>query len=51
MLRPRIRKEDQVHRDVVLVKADQKGGAVGAAPIGNHIDVCSTSRQLYGGRP
>ena len=51
MFRPGIRKEDQVHRDVVLVQADQKGGAVGAAPVGNHIDVCFTSYQLYGGRP
>ena len=41
MLRPRIRKEDQVHRDTVLVQPDQKGGAVGAAPIGNHIDASS----------
>ena len=46
MLRPRIRKEDQVHRDTVLVQPDQKGGAVGAAPIGNHIDVCFTSRSI-----
>ena len=51
MLRPGIRKEDQVHRDAVLVQADQKGGAVDTAPIGNHIDVCFTSHQLYGGRP
>ena len=41
MLRPRIRKEDQVHRDTVLVQPNQKGGAVGAAPIGNHIDTSS----------
>ena len=41
MLCPRIRKEDQVHRDTVLVQPDQKGGAVGAAPVGNHIDVSS----------
>ena len=41
MLRPRIRKEDQAHRDTVLVQPDQKGGAVGAAPIGNHIDASS----------
>ena len=38
MLRPGIRKEDQVHRDAVLVQADQKGGAVDTAPVGNHID-------------
>ena len=41
MLRPRIRKEDQIHRDAVLVQPNQKGGAVGAAPVGNHIDVSS----------
>lgn len=41
MLRPRIRKEDQVHRDTVLVQPNQKSGAVGAAPIGNHIDASS----------
>ena len=41
MLCPRIRKENQVHRDTVLVQPDQKGGAVGAAPVGNHIDVSS----------
>ena len=41
MLRPRIRKEDQVHRDTVLVQPDQKGGAVGTTPIGNHIDASS----------
>ena len=35
MLCPCIRKEDQVHRDTVLVQPDQKGGAVGAAPVGN----------------
>ena len=38
MLCPRIRKENQVHRDTVLVQPYQKGGAVGATPIGNHID-------------
>ena len=41
MLCPRIRKEDQVHRDTVLVQSDQKGGAVGAAPVRNHIDASS----------
>ena len=41
MLRPRIRKEDQVYRDTVLVQPDQKGGAVGTTPIGNHIDASS----------
>ena len=51
MLRPGIRKEDQVYRDMVLVQTDLKGGAVDTAPIGNHIDVCFTSHQLYGGRP
>ena len=46
MLRPGIRKEDQVHRDTVLVQADQKGGAVDTAPVGNHIDMCFTSRSI-----
>ncbi len=38
VFRPGIREEDQVHRDTVLVQANQKGGAVGTAPVGNHID-------------
>ena len=46
MLRPGIRKEDQVHRDAVLVQADQKGGAVDTAPVGNHIDMFFTSRSI-----
>ena len=46
MLRPGIRKEDQIHRDAVLVQADQKGGAVDTAPVRNHIDVCFTSRSI-----
>ena len=34
MLCPRIRKEDRVHRDTVLVQPNQKGSAVGASPKG-----------------
>ena len=42
MFRPRIRKEDQIHWDtVLLVQPNQKGGAVGSALIGNPVDTSS----------
>ena len=39
MLTARIRKQDQVNRDTVLVKPNKKGGAVRTAAIGNNIDM------------
>ena len=37
MLAARIRKQDQVNRDTVLVQPNKKGGAVRTAAIGNDI--------------
>ena len=45
MLTARIRKQDQVNRNTVLVQPNEKGGAVRAAAIGNNIDML-TSNQL-----
>ena len=45
MLAARIRKQDQVNRDTVLVQPNKKGGAVCTAAIGNNIDML-TSNQL-----
>ena len=45
MLAARIRKQDQVNRDTVLVQPNKKGGAVCTATIGDNIDML-TSNQL-----
>lgn len=39
MLTARIRKQDQVNRDTVLMQSNKKGGAVRTAAIGNNIDI------------
>ena len=38
MFGPSVGKQNQVYRNVVLMQPNQKGGAVGAAPVGNHVD-------------
>ena len=43
MLAARIRKQDQVNGDTVLVQPNEKGGAVRTAPLGNKIDMHTTS--------
>ena len=45
MLSARIRKQDQVNGDTVLVQPNKKGGAVCTATIGDNIDML-TSNQL-----
>ena len=50
MLTARIRKQDQVNGDTVLMQPNKKGGAVRTATIGDNIDML-TSNQLKGGRP
>ena len=45
MLTARIRKQDQVNRDTVLMQSNKKGGAVCTATIGDNIDML-TSNQL-----
>ena len=47
MLTARIRKQDQVNRDMVLVQANKKGGAVRTAAIGNNIDMLTSSQSLF----
>ena len=46
MLAARIRKQDQVNRDTVLVQPNKKGGAVRTAAIGNNIDMLTSSMLL-----
>ncbi len=47
MLTARIRKQDQVNRDMVLVQPNKKGGAVRTAAIGNNIDMLTSSQSLF----
>ena len=47
MLTARIRKQDQVNRDTVLVQPNKKGGAVRTAAIGNNIDMLTSSQSLF----
>lgn len=47
MLAARIRKQDQVNRDTVLVQPNKKGGAVRTAAIGNNIDMLTSSQSLF----
>ena len=42
MLAARIRKQDQVNGDTVLVQPNKKGGAVCTAAIGNNIDMLTS---------
>ena len=42
MLAARIRKQDQVNGDTVLVQPNEKGGAVRTAAIGNNIDMLTS---------
>lgn len=42
MLTARIRKQDQVNRDTVLMQSNKKGGAVRTAAIGNNIDILTS---------
>ena len=42
MLTARIRKQDQVNRDTVLMQSNKKGGAVRTAAIGNNIDMLTS---------
>ena len=44
MLAARIRKQDQVNGDTVLVQPNEKGGAVRTAAIGNNIDMLTTTQ-------
>lgn len=48
MLTARIRKQDQVNRDTVLVQPNKKGGAVRTAAIGNNIDMLTSYNNNYG---
>ena len=48
MLAARIRKQDQVNRDTVLVQPNKKGGAVRTAAIGNNIDMLTSYNNNYG---
>lgn len=43
MFGPSVGKQNQVYWDVVLMQPNQEGGAVGAAPVGNHVDGWFTS--------
>ena len=47
MLAARIRKQDQVNGDMVLVQPNKKGGAVRTAAIGNNIDMLTSSQSLF----
>ena len=47
MLTARIRKQDQVNRDTVLVQPNEKGGAVRTAAIGNNIDMLTSFQSLF----
>ena len=42
MLAARIRKQDQVNGDTVLMQPNKKGGAVRTAAIGNNIDILTS---------
>ena len=42
MLAARIRKQDQVNGDTVLMQSNKKGGAVRTAAIGNNIDILTS---------
>ena len=42
MLAARIRKQDQVNGDTVLVQPNKKGGAVCTVAIGNNIDMLTS---------
>ena len=42
MLTARIRKQDQVNGDTVLVQSNKKGGAVRTVAIGNNIDMLTS---------
>ena len=48
MLAARIRKQDQVNGDTVLVQPNEKGGAVRTASIGNNIDILTSYNNNYG---
>jgi hypothetical protein len=48
MLAARIRKQDQVNGDTVLVQPNEKGGAVRTAAIGNNIDMLTSYNNNYG---
>ena len=48
MLTARIRKQDQVNGDTVLVQPNKKGGAVRTAAIGNNIDMLTSYNNNYG---
>jgi len=47
MLAARIRKQDQVNGDTVLMQPNKKGGAVRTAAIGNNIDMLTSSQSLF----
>ena len=47
MLTARIRKQDQVNGDTVLVQPNEKGGAVCTATIGDNIDMLTSSQSLF----
>ena len=47
MLAARIRKQDQVNGDTVLVQPNEKGGAVRTAAIGNNIDMLTSFQSLF----
>ncbi len=47
MLAARIRKQDQVNGDTVLVQPNEKGGAVRTAAIGNNIDMPTSFQSLF----
>ena len=42
MLTARIRKQDQVNRDTVLMQSNKKSGAVRTAALGNNIDILTS---------
>lgn len=47
MFAARIRKQDQVNGDTVLVQPNKKGGAVRTAAIGNNIDMLTSFQSLF----
>ena len=47
VLAARIRKQDQVNGDTVLMQSNKKGGAVRTAAIGNNIDMLTSSQSLF----
>ena len=47
MLAARIRKQDQINRDMVLVQPNKKGGAVSTAAIGNNIYMLTSFQSLF----